>query len=768
MANKLASHRLGELNTGDRVSKASDIQAYVDGIDSIQLATLDVSPAKLEPDNPTLSNEVCGPFRCGVVAGRANRIGTNHLLILSVGLDYIVVSGDYSSQFQSINTTLTSLSSLDYRDTAKDEYTKKISNGQTVLYYGYTDTNYNYFCRVPIKSVVAVNGLNVLTAESAEAQPLVGTKIEFASKHEMDANLRAGDTKYRCQEYFSGTTLSSYKISSDYSSTFHVLGHPDIGQDDFQLPVGSSTPDSAAGKSYQTVLGLLNTAQERASTAIGSMNTAQGRFSVALGNKNIAAGFNSTAIGGQNVALGPDSLALGMRSYATDNNSIVLNATGNKQVSNGPNTVSIYGKKVLINGKETETLMNVDQPQTITAVKSFVEGIQIGDNNKQVGHNMLGVGNDLTCGVENFFYKGIDVDTTTRCAKIYLTAKQPKFPYPFIRYDGNTTEFKINKNTAEISSTSSLTSVVSGCDKMWNLTVNSPQGKDALYSQLSIDFKGNSYISDPEAAADKIRKYFTDAFIPATSEVSQYLRGKNYKLANQLVTMVNNVKVEYVDTGKVLSVIDDAVVSVQLNEAAYNHLVNCGIAFNDFDFDDAMIAFPNADISAPANTSTYSSLNVGMNNKVMRRACLVAGKNNEAIADFSVALGRKAHAIHYNTFVWGPTSNVSSVASYTFNIGINLPLQQADNPGNVAGIYVVGNDGKHEKIHKHVNNLIANDYSLSALSRPRVKSIAFDGINSLKSITVGKQSLDDMMYAALSARISQMIDSKIANEINNI
>ena len=56
-----------------------------------------MSPVKLEPDNPTLSNETCGPFKCGVVAGRANRIGTNHLLILSVGLDYIVVSGDYSS-----------------------------------------------------------------------------------------------------------------------------------------------------------------------------------------------------------------------------------------------------------------------------------------------------------------------------------------------------------------------------------------------------------------------------------------------------------------------------------------------------------------------------------------------------------------------------------------------------------------------------------------------------------------------------------------------
>ena len=56
-----------------------------------------MSPAKLDPDNPSLSNETCGPFKCGVTAGRANRIGTNHLLILSVGLDYIVVSGDYSS-----------------------------------------------------------------------------------------------------------------------------------------------------------------------------------------------------------------------------------------------------------------------------------------------------------------------------------------------------------------------------------------------------------------------------------------------------------------------------------------------------------------------------------------------------------------------------------------------------------------------------------------------------------------------------------------------
>lgn len=88
------------------------------------------------------------------------------------------------------------------------------------------------------------------------------------------------------------------------------------------------------------------------------MNTAQGRFSVAVGNKNIAAGFNSIAIGGQNAALGPDSLALGMRSYATDNNSIVLNATGSKQVSKGPNTVNIYGKTVFINGRSLDEIIS--------------------------------------------------------------------------------------------------------------------------------------------------------------------------------------------------------------------------------------------------------------------------------------------------------------------------------------------------------------------------------------------------------------------------
>ena len=87
------------------------------------------------------------------------------------------------------------------------------------------------------------------------------------------------------------------------------------------------------------------------------MNTAQGRFSVAIGNKNIAAGFNSTAIGGQNVALGADSMALGMRSYAKDNNSIVLNATGSKRMSNGSNTVNIYGE-VFINGKSLNKIIS--------------------------------------------------------------------------------------------------------------------------------------------------------------------------------------------------------------------------------------------------------------------------------------------------------------------------------------------------------------------------------------------------------------------------
>lgn len=47
-----------------------------------------------------------------------------------------------------------------------------------------------------------------------------------------------------------------------------------------------------------------------------------------------------------------------MRSYAKDNNSIVLNATGNKQVSNGPNTVNIYGSKVFINGRSLDKIIS--------------------------------------------------------------------------------------------------------------------------------------------------------------------------------------------------------------------------------------------------------------------------------------------------------------------------------------------------------------------------------------------------------------------------
>ena len=46
-----------------------------------------------------------------------------------------------------------------------------------------------------------------------------------------------------------------------------------------------------------------------------------------------------------------------MRSYATHNNAIVLNATGNKQVSNDSNSVNIYGK-VYINGKLLDDYVN--------------------------------------------------------------------------------------------------------------------------------------------------------------------------------------------------------------------------------------------------------------------------------------------------------------------------------------------------------------------------------------------------------------------------
>lgn len=61
--------------------------------------------------------------------------------------------------------------------------------------------------------------------------------------------------------------------------------------------------------------------------------------------------------------------------------------------------------------------------QIVTGIKEFEDGIDIGDNNSSLGNVSLAVGNFLSVGSYNFFYKGIELDATNLSARVYLAAR---------------------------------------------------------------------------------------------------------------------------------------------------------------------------------------------------------------------------------------------------------------------------------------------------------------------------------------------------------
>ena len=61
--------------------------------------------------------------------------------------------------------------------------------------------------------------------------------------------------------------------------------------------------------------------------------------------------------------------------------------------------------------------------QDVTGWKDFKDGIEIGDENYALGNICLAVGNCLTVGSYNFYYKGIEFDRENLSAKVYLTDK---------------------------------------------------------------------------------------------------------------------------------------------------------------------------------------------------------------------------------------------------------------------------------------------------------------------------------------------------------
>ena len=65
--------------------------------------------------------------------------------------------------------------------------------------------------------------------------------------------------------------------------------------------------------------------------------------------------------------------------------------------------------------------------------------LNVGDRITNVGDNTAAIGNDLTVGSYNFFWKGLDLSTSTSCELIYLVNEQPRYPFPFVVKNGSRT-----------------------------------------------------------------------------------------------------------------------------------------------------------------------------------------------------------------------------------------------------------------------------------------------------------------------------------------
>ena len=377
--------------------------------------------------------------------------------------------------------------------------------------------------------------------------------------------------------------------------------------------------------------------------------------------------------------------------------------------------------KVVMEQYGSSNFVDLKSDQEISGYKQFVDGLDVGDRIEDVGNNCFAVGNDLTVGSYNFFYKGIDIDTTNLSAKIYLTTEQPRYPMPFCIFNGDKSKIRFSLTDVTIDLTSTYNGLSSRQSAIWNCTLTDTWRDD--YNQLCIDL-GQTYQSDLDAVKAKMKDYMAWAFTPE-EEIKKYIEGQS--LVGETITMVNCYKIEYQRCGTVLNVTDDAVLEVQLKPEAstgHNGFITGGYLgfFSDFDYDDASLVFIDKPLLlGPANTSTYSSINVGTLNKVLRRCSMAVGKNNISESDFAIALGRKANARHYCSFVWGPGSTTDSVTTGSFNIGIGQTLDAAhsnasDSSSNRPDIYVVGTNNEYEHIYKYAVEclLASNDDDLKS------------------------------------------------------
>lgn len=353
--------------------------------------------------------------------------------------------------------------------------------------------------------------------------------------------------------------------------------------------------------------------------------------------------------------------------------------------------------------KQLDSCVDISSDQEIAGAKTFTNTFAIGTDVNGKGNACMGIGQNLSVGQNNFFYKGIEHDTTTEKLSIYLCPQQPRYPYPFYRKTNDISSGTFNiggKNVKPGDDTTWATlsggpyvtnkdnALESGVRNTkhcmlcatwlcqfettganWSLTdfnnkvtkLYYPVRND--YNQLSIDVPG--YIKngsiDPskvDAVKEKLNEYYVSAFTPeaSTSSLTACLNGKIGELRGKEFTMVNDWKTNYIRCGTVEDILSDSVLVVQLytkkpydsyprNPTAHTCLKESGILFSDFDYDEASIRFvDNPELSGPAADVTNASIAVGSLNQVFGRDSLVVGKECYAEGDHSIALGRRARA----------------------------------------------------------------------------------------------------------------------------
>lgn len=133
----------------------------------------------------------------------------------------------------------------------------------------------------------------------------------------------------------------------------------------------------------------------------------------------------------------------------------------------------LSGRDEALSNWASDTFVDRSSNQEISGYKAFKDGLDVGERIKDVGNNCFAVGNDLTVGSYNFFYKGIDIYDDGH-ALVYLTTEQPRYPFPFVIYNGDKNNFKILGNVVTVSDTSTYSALSTGTNlsRIWNCTLD--------------------------------------------------------------------------------------------------------------------------------------------------------------------------------------------------------------------------------------------------------------------------------------------------------